>query len=384
MTNIKNQMIEWRHHLHTIPESAFNEVKTSAYIAQELEKMGLEVHRGIGKTGVVGVLKKGDSDKAIAFRSDIDCIERSEDNNNDIDYKSTHENRMHACGHDGHMATLLGTAKLLSESDNINGTVVFIFQPAEEPGYGAKAMIEDGLFEKFPVDAIYGFHNAPNLPEGEIHTRKGGIMAAEDNFKVNIHGIGGHASSPHMGKDPMVVAAEIILALQTIVSRNTDPSSTAVVSITELYMDGLHNAIASNVELHGDCRSYDPEVSKLIERRAEKIVKGICEANEVDYKFVYSREFLSTINTEAEYDIARAAAKKVVGENKVNDDCIPWTGAEDFSQYLQKVPGCLVFIGSRKEGEQITPLHHGDFNYNDEILETGANYFVEVAEPYLK
>lgn len=383
--DLKNKMVEWRHHLHSIPESAFNEHKTSDYLASVLESFdGMEVHRDFGGTGIVANLKVGDSDKAIAFRADIDCIEMPEDNDNNLEYKSTHENRMHACGHDGHMATLLGAAKLLSENKDFNGTVRFIFQPAEEPGKGADAMIADGLFEKFPVDAIFGFHNMPGIPQGEIHLKEGGIMASEDNFTINIHGIGGHASAPNQGKDPLVVAAEIILALQTIVSRNANPLDTAVVSCTELYMDGIHNAIPSNVDILGDTRSFSPDMQDLIEKRMGKIVKGICEANEVDYEFAYTHEFMPTINTPEEVAIATEAAKKVVGEENVVENCEPLMSSEDFAKYLHEVPGCLVFIGSKKPDKDVVPLHNKNFDYNDDILEIGANYFGEIAKICLR
>ena len=238
--NLAEQMKEWRHHIHHDPELAFEEVHTSAFAAKLLEEMGLEVHRGIGGTGVVATLKVGDGPSVIGLRADMDAIAMTEKAG--LPYASANPGKMHACGHDGHVATLLGAARLLSERRNFNGTVRFIFQPAEEPGKGARAMINDGLFDKFPMDEIYGLHNASEIPEGTIHTRVGGILASEDNFTIRIKGKGAHASSPHLSIDPLVTASQIILALQTVVSRNASPLEQAVVSCTELHTDGIHNA----------------------------------------------------------------------------------------------------------------------------------------------
>ncbi len=254
MKELRKQMTEWRHDLHAHPESAFEEVNTAAFVAEKLEEMGIQVETGIGKTGVVGTLKVGDGERVVGLRADMDCICLQEAS--DLPYGSQTPNRMHACGHDGHMATLLGAAKILSESRDFSGTVRFVFQPAEEPGWGSKAMIEDGFFERFPVDEMYGLHNMPQYPAGTIAVREGGIMASEDNFTIKIKGKGGHASAPDVVKDPLVTAAEIICALQTIVARNVTPTETAVVSCTELETDGAHNAIPSNVVIRGDTKFH--------------------------------------------------------------------------------------------------------------------------------
>ena len=260
-TDFEKQLKEWRHYLHMYPEVAFEENNTSEYLAKVLTDMGLEVHKNIGVTGLVANLKVGDGKGVIGLRADMDAIKLTEEGQHP--YSSQNSGIMHACGHDGHMATLLGVAKLLSERKNFNGTVRFIFQPAEEPGKGSQAMLDDKLFERFPVDEIYGMHNMPGLPVGTISTRVGGIMASEDNFVIRIKGKGMHASSPHMGVDPLVIAAEIILALQTVVSRNVNPIDTAVISCTEIHTDGIRNAIPTNVEIKGDTRSFTPEVQKL-------------------------------------------------------------------------------------------------------------------------
>ena len=369
-----NKMIEWRHHLHMHPETAFEEKETADYLVAILEELGLEVHRNIGGTGIVANLKCGNSDKAIGLRSDIDAINLTETGN--PDYKSKNNGKMHACGHDGHMATLLGAAKLLSEDKSFDGTVRFIFQPAEEPGKGALAMINDGLFEKFPVDEIYGFHNRPNSPAGMILTRSGGIMASEDNFTIKIKGVGSHASSPHLGVDPLVIGAEIILALQTIISRIMNPTIPAVISCTEIHTDGAHNALPSNVVITGDTRSTSPETQEILEKRMRQIVKNICEAYNAEYEFEYTHEFGPTINWEDCTQSLIEVAQKVVGEKNVDGSCEPWMGSEDFGYYLNEVPGCLFFIGSGKENS--VPLHNSQYDYNDEVLELGATIYKEL------
>lgn len=373
------KMIDWRHHLHMNPETAFEETNTSDFLAHLLTDLGLEVHRNIGGTGIVANLKCGDGTKVIGLRSDIDAINLTE--TGDVAYKSKNESKMHACGHDGHMATLLGAASLLSETKKFNGTVRFIFQPAEEPGKGALAMIEDGLFERFPVDEIYGFHNRPNSPAGTVHTRSEGIMASEDNFTIKIKGLGAHASSPHLGIDPLVIAAEIILALQTVISRTMNPTIPAVISCTEIHTDGAHNALPSNVVITGDTRSTSLETQEILEKRMEQIVRNICEAHNAGYEFEYTHEFGPTINWEDCTKTLVEVAKKVVGEENVDGSCEPWMGSEDFGYYLKEVPGCLYFLGSGKEGS--VPLHNSQYDYNDDVLEIGANLYKELVETLL-
>jgi len=376
--NLKEQMKEWRRHLHSHPESAFEEVKTAAFIEKHLREMGLDVHTGIGKTGIVANLKVGDGKGVIGLRADIDCINMQETTG--LPHASKNPGKMHACGHDGHTATLLGAAKLLAEEKGFNGTVRFIFQPAEEPGKGAQAMVDDGLFDRFPMDEIYGIHNASEMPEGTFHTRVGGIMASEDNFTIRIKGRGAHASAPHLSIDPLVTAAEIILALQTVVGRNVSPIDQAVVSCTELYMDGVHNAIPSNVEILGDTRSNTEPVQALIENRMREICEGICRANGADLEFLYTHEFAPTINWAQCVDVAVAVAKKVVGEENVFSNCDPWMGSEDFGIFMKHVPGCFAFLGAGKSSvrSENTPLHNSKYDFNDDILMTGATYFQEL------
>lgn len=372
------QLKEWRHQLHMYPESAFEENKTSEFIAEKLTDMGLDVHRNIGGTGVVATLKVGDGKETIGLRADIDAINMQEMGT--VAYASKTPGKMHACGHDGHTTTMLGVAKLLTERKNFNGSVRFIFQPAEEPGKGSQRMIEDGLFEKFPVDEIYAFHNAPFVKEGHVHTRTAGIMASEDNFAIRIKGKGSHASSPHLGIDPLVTAAQIIMGLQTISSRSANPLDPSVVSCTELHTDGVHNAIPSNVEILGDTRSCSIEMQTLIERRMRNICKGICEMNGAEYEVDYTHEFFPTINWEKCVNTIGKAASNVVGKEKVNTSCETWMASEDFGTFLKHVPGCLVFIGSGKSdvAAENIPLHNSMYDYNDDILETGAEIFAEL------
>lgn len=380
MNNLEliNQLVEWRHYLHQNPESAFQEENTAKFVAEKLMEMGYEVETGIGKTGVVASLKVGDGTGVIGLRADMDAINMTE--KGEIPYASKNCGKMHACGHDGHTATLLGAAKLLSERKNFNGTVRLIFQPAEEPGKGAQAMIDDGFFEKFTVDEIYGLHNMPFLPEGTIHTRPLGILASEDNFVIKIKGKGSHASSPHVGIDPLVTAAQIIVSLQTIVSRNVNPLNQAVISCTELHTDGVHNAIPSNVEISGDTRSFSTEVQELIETRMRSISEGICQMNGAECEFEYTHEFAPTINWEKCVDVVVKVAKNVVGEDKVNTNCEPWMASEDFGNFLKYVPGCFLFLGSGKSTEvsKNIPLHNSQYDYNDDVLLTGAEFFAEL------
>lgn len=372
---LKEQMVKWRHHFHENPEIAFREVKTAAFLAGELRRMGLDVHEGIGKTGVVADLKVGNGNTVIGLRADMDAICLPETGT--VSYQSRNEGVMHACGHDGHMATLLGAVKILSETRNFNGTVRCIFQPAEEPGRGSQAMIDDHLLTDYPMDEIYGLHNVPFIPAGEIHTRKSGIMASEDNFIIRIHGKGGHASSPHMGTDPLVIASQVILGLQTIVSRSANPLEPAVVSCTELLTDGAHNAIPSNVEIRGDTRSCSPGMQQLIEDRMRAISENSCQMYGAGCEFIYTHEFTPVVNWDACTETAINAAAAVVGPEHVNANCNPWMASEDFGIFLKYIPGCFVFLGSGicEKAKDNIMVHNSDYDYNDEVLLTGAKFF---------
>ncbi|MFC5519551.1 M20 aminoacylase family protein [Polaromonas jejuensis] len=373
------QLVRWRHHLHRHPETGFEEVQTADYVASVLKALGLEVHRGIGGTGLVANLTVGDGKGVIGLRADMDALAITETAEGRA-HASQMPGRMHACGHDGHMAMVLGAAQLLRERRNFNGTVRFIFQPAEEHGRGAKAMMDDGLFERFPVDEIYGAHNMPGLPAGHFATRTGGIMASEDNFVIHVKGRGTHAARPHMGVDPLVIAAEIVLALQTIVSRSLDPSMPAVISCTEFITDGIRNAIPSNVIIKGDTRSYAPEVQALLEQRMREVSVGICSTHGAECAFEYTHEFAPTVNWDQCVPTALAAATAVAGADKVDGNVQPMMISEDFGAFLRVVPGAFVFIGNGDNGAPgSTPLHNARYDFNDSVLPVGARYFAELA-----
>jgi hippurate hydrolase len=380
---LQQEMTAWRHHLHAYPETGFEEHQTSSFLAQKLTLFGLKVACGIGGTGVVATLQAGSGGGAIGLRADMDALQLQE--MNDVPHASRHPGKMHACGHDGHMAILLGAAWLLAGSPDFYGTVHFVFQPAEEHGRGAKAMIADGLFERFPMNEIYGLHNMPGMPAGHFATRPGGILASEDNFVIRIHGRGTHAARPHMGVDPIVAGAEIVLALQTIVARKIDPTDQAVVSVTEFITDGLRNALPGNVTLKGDTRSYLPSVQTLIEERMAAIVAGVCTAHGATHEFEYTHEFEPTVNSPDHVPIAVDAARRVAGAGNVEGNCAPVLASEDFGAFLAKVPGNFMFVGAGAAGEKFgTPLHNPKYDFNDGILMLGARYFAALAYERLR
>jgi hippurate hydrolase len=383
-TELGEQMLRWRHQLHRFPETGFREHQTAGTVARALELMGLGVHRGIGGTGLVASLSVGDGPGVIGLRADMDALAMQEADDERRPHRSQHAGCMHGCGHDGHMAMLLGAAQILTRSRDFNGTVRFIFQPAEEHGRGATAMMKDGLFERFPVDELYGAHNMPGLPAGHIATRAGGIMASEDNFVIRIHGRGGHAARPHMAVDPLVVAAEIILALQTIVARSVDPADPAVVSCTEIHSDGIRNALPGFVEIKGDTRSYSPAVQALLEQRMRALCAGIAAAHGATCEVDYTHEFVPTQNWPACTASAIRAAQAVVGADNVNGNVAPMMISEDFGAFLKVVPGAFVFIGNGAPGEPgSVPLHNSRYDFNDAVLPVGARYFAELVRQRL-
>ena len=377
-TALDAQMRSWRHALHRHPELGFEERATAALVTEALEGLGLTVHGGFGGTGLVASLTVGDGPGVIGLRADMDALAMTETGT--PAHVSQRAGCMHGCGHDGHMAMLLGAAKQLVAQRDFNGTVRFIFQPAEEHGRGAKAMMADGLFDRFPVDAIFGLHNMPGLPLGHIAARAGGIMAAEDNFEIRIMGRGGHAARPHMGVDPLVVAAQIILGLQTLVSRSVDPSDAAVVSCTEIESDGIRNAIPSTVVLKGDTRSYDPAVQDLLEQRMRTLCAGIAAAQGAEVVVTYTHEFAPTVNWPEQTAQALAAAEAVVGPARLDRAVAPMMISEDFGAFLETVPGAFVFLGA---GEGALPLHNSAYDFNDALLPIGAAYFAELVRQQL-
>ncbi|HIF9212002.1 TPA: M20 aminoacylase family protein [Photobacterium damselae] len=379
---IKNIVTEWRHHIHKHPEFGFEEEMTSAFVAQKLEEFGLEVHKNIGKTGVVGILKCGSSERSIGLRADMDALHICEKNT--FTHASVHDGVMHACGHDGHTAMLLGAAYQLSQSKNFDGTVYFIFQPGEEHGVGAKAMIADGLFTRWNIDAVYAMHNLPGIPEGHFVTRPHSIMASESSFEIEVIATGGHAAMPHMGTDPIVVGSQIVLALQTIVSRHLSAiDETAVISVTEFATNGTVNVIPSRVTIKGDTRSFTDQALHKIEKAIERIVAGQCMAAGVDYKYNFNNSFLSTINTPEETDHAVKAALAVAGEDKVNGSCQPFTISEDFSFMLREAKGCYILVGNGIGECGGTALHNPHYDFNDNILMSGVNFWQTLVEQQL-
>lgn len=367
---IQREMTAWRHELHSYPEFGFEEKRTAAFVAQKLREFGLdEVVEGVGGTGVVGTLKRGVGNRAIALRADMDALRIAEQG--DYPYRSRNPGVMHACGHDGHTAMLLGAAKMLAEDGGFDGTVRFIFQPAEEWGKGALAMLDDGLMTRFPFDEIYGIHNMPGLPIGVFETRVGAIMSAEDNFEIVFKGVGGHAARPHATNEVLVAACALVTSLQTIVSRRLDPAHIAVVSVTELLTDGTRNALPGLARVLGDARSFRPEVSASIEKQMRVIAEGTALAHNLSVDVNYTREFVPLLNDAILVEQAFAAAQDVFLTDNIKMRPEPMTASEDFARFLNHVPGCFAFLGN---GVESTPLHNPNYDFNDEGLIYGANF----------
>jgi amidohydrolase len=377
-------MRQWRQHLHQFPETAFEETETAKFIADKLTSFGLDVHQGLGKTGVVATLSAGNGDHKIAMRADMDALFIQEQNT--FSYRSRHDGKMHACGHDGHSAMLLGAAKYLSEHRNFNGTVYFIFQPAEEGRAGARQMIDDGLFEQFPADCVFGMHNFPDIPVGHFAIKSGAMMASFDCFEITITGQATHAAMPHLGNDAIVASAQLINALQTIVSRTLNPADPAVVSITQIHAGNTWNAIPESVVLRGTFRCFSSTVQTTIANKITQLVNSICGGFEVSADIRFNPEnagYPVTFNTEAETAIALKAAQAVVGENCVDQQPIPSMGSEDFAFMLQEKPGCYLWIGNGSS-ENSCLLHNPHYDFNDAILPVGVAYWVKLVEMKLK
>ncbi len=381
---LHNQMRQWRQHLHQFPETAFEETETAKFIADKLRGFGLEVHQGLGKTGVVATLSVGNGDRKIALRADMDALFIQEQNS--FAHKSRHDGKMHACGHDGHSTMLLGAACYLAEHRNFNGTVYFIFQPAEEGRAGAKQMIDDGLFEQFPADCVFGMHNFPDIPPGSFAVKPGAMMASFDCFEIIITGQATHAAMPHLGNDAIVAAAQIITALQTIVSRTVNPSDPAVVSITQVHAGNTWNALPESVVLRGTFRCFDGLVQKTIAERIARLVNSICDGFDVSATIRFNPEnagYPVTVNAAVETAMALQAAIAVAGEDCVNQQPTPCMGSEDFAFMLQEKPGCYIWIGNGSS-ENSCLLHNPHYDFNDEILPIGAAYWVQLVETVLK
>lgn len=364
--------VGWRHALHEIAETAFDEHQTAAFVADTLRSLGLDVATGIGGTGVVGTIDRGG--RPIGFRADMDGLPLRE--RTGLLY-SSRTDAMHACGHDGHMAMVLGAAAVLVADPSLQRTVQVVFQPAEEPGKGAAAMIADGLFERFPMEAIYGLHNMPGSPAGQLITRPGPIMAGEDNFTITVTGRGGHASAPHLVIDPIVVAAHIVVALQSIVSRSVDPAASAVVSCTDFVTDGARNAIPTSVRITGDTRSFDPAISQLIEERIRSLAEQTARAHQATAEVVYTREFLPSVNSPTATDAAAHAAASIGSSDA---EGAPVMASEDFGLFADHVPANFTFIGNGLAGHPGgVPLHSHDYDFNDALLPIGMRYYQALA-----
>ncbi|ASG67894.1 amidohydrolase [Francisella halioticida] len=372
----------WRQDLHKYPEIGTDLHITSAKVAKLLKSFGLEVYENIGISGIVASLKNGTSNRSIALRADMDAIPIQEENA--FIYKSKHNGAMHACGHDGHTTMLLVAAKELVKDPDFDGTVHFIFQPDEERGTGAQAMIDDGLFERFPADNVYGMHNIPGKPAGNFAIKSGSIMASESSFRIEIIGEGGHSSQPAASVDPIVIGSEIIMALQTIVSRNTDSREPTVVSVTNFETDGTTNVIASKAVITGDCRTFSESVQELIGKRIKEIANGICIAHNAKLKYNYSKDFYPTVNSEQATINAVKSAIATVGSDRVEPNCDALTVSEDFSSMTRVKPGAYIFIGNGTWGNHCKMLHNSQYDFNDEIIETGASYWINLVKQTLK
>jgi hippurate hydrolase len=373
-------MRAWRHHLHAHPETAFEEKQTSAFVAGKLRDFGLEVHDGLAGTGVVGVLRQGRAKDAVGLRADLDALHIHEKSG--VPHASKHEGKMHACGHDGHTTMLLGAARAMAQRRRFDGTVYFIFQPAEENEGGGRVMVQEGLFERFPMKAVYGMHNWPEMPVGKIALREGPLMGAYDIFEIVATGRGAHAAMPHLGRDPMPFAAHVINALQTIVARNIHPLEAGVVSVTQVHGGDTWNVIPQEVVLRGTVRSFRPDIQDLIERRIGEIVAGLASTFDMSATLRYERRYPATINTRTETRHALAAATALVGADNVDTDPTPSMGSEDFAFMLQAKPGCYVWLGGGR-GPGTPNLHNPHYDFNDDALAIGASYWVTLAEAQL-
>ncbi len=374
------ELTEWRRDLHAHPETAFEEFRTSGLVADRLHAFGIEVHRGIGRTGVVGRLTAGSSARAIGLRADMDALHIREQN--PFSHRSRHEGKMHGCGHDGHTTMLLGAARYLAETKRFDGTVYFIFQPAEENEGGGRAMIDDGLFDRFPMESVYGMHNWPGMPAGTFGFRIGPMMASFDTFEITIGGRGSHAALPHTGIDPIVAGTQLVQALQTIVSRNVDPVDSGVISVTQFHGGDTWNVIPESVVLRGTTRAFRPETQDLIERRLGEAADGVARLSGTRIDVRYERRYPPTINSAAETEACRRIAQQLVGADRIVFPVEPVMGAEDFAFMLQARPGCYAFIGNGA-GEGGCTLHNPRYDFNDQILPIGSSYWARLTEHLL-
>jgi amidohydrolase len=380
-------MAALRRDLHAHPELCFQETRTSDLVAARLAEWDIPVHRGLGTTGVVGVIRKGSSTRAVGLRADMDALPVQEANT--FAHASRHPGKMHACGHDGHTAMLLAAAQHLAKHGKFDGTVYVIFQPAEERGAGAREMINDGLFEQFPMEAVFGMHNWPGAPVGKFAASAGPVMASTNEFKITIRGKGSHGAMPNLGVDPVPIACEMVQAFQTIISRNRKPVDPGVISVTMIHAGDTTNVVPDSCELQGTVRTFTIELLDLIERRMRQVAEHVCAAHDATCEFSFERNYPPTVNSPAEAEFARQVMTGIVGaENVLPQE--PTMGAEDFAFMLQAKPGAYVFISNgdgthRESGHGGGPcmLHNPSYDFNDELIPLGATYWVRLAEEWL-
>ena len=375
------EMVALRHHIHQHPELAFEEHATSDLVAERLAAWGYEVHRGLGGTGVVGRLRHGDGAKCIGLRADMDALPIVEATG--LAYASRHHGKMHACGHDGHTATLLAAARHLAQTRRFNGTLNLIFQPAEEGAGGARRMVEDGLFERFPCDAIFALHNAPGQPVGTLGFRSGASLASADRVVIELRGKGGHAAMPHFSSDPIVAGAAVVMALQSIVARNVDPLASAVVTVGLFQAGTVNNVIPSTARLELSVRALDREVRKLLRQRIVDIATAQATSLGVVADIDYQEGYPVLVNTDAETAFAAQVATELLGPQRVLLDRPAVMGSEDFAFMLEHRPGCYLFLGNG-DGAGSCMVHNPGYDFNDRVLPTGASYWVRLTEAYLK
>ncbi len=375
-----DELSEIRRDIHAHPELGFTEERTGDLVAQKLAEYGCEVHRGLATTGVVGTIRRGNSLRAIGLRADMDCLPMQE--LNEFPHRSRSDGKMHACGHDGHTTMLLGAARYLAATRNFEGTVHFIFQPGEEGYGGGRVMVEEGLFEKFPCDAVFAMHNKPGIPIGHMATKAGPMLAATDRFDLHVKARGGHAAYPHLGTDPFVIGAQIVLALQTIPSRNVDPVDSAVISIGFMRGGSAYNVIPDELHIGGTVRTFRSEVQDLIERRIGEVARGAAALNGAGAELNYRRGYPPTINHAAEAGFAADVAAEICGEEHVERNVAPSLGGEDFSYMLLARPGAMLWLGNGP-GEGGCLLHNARYDFNDSAIPVGVSFFARLAERFL-